>query len=94
MELYSAARTHLRRSEKSDFTTHIFNGHHGTIDHIFFSQEFYYRKRDRFGDFDYVRAFNDHVIDKDVGSAPSEPDVSDHGQLVAYFSYKKKKDTE
>ena len=38
VELYSAARAHLRRSEHSDFTTHIFNGHNGTIDHIFLSQ--------------------------------------------------------
>lgn len=87
VELYSAAKTHLRRSEKADFTTHIFNGHHGTIDHIFFSQEFYYRNRTRVGDLDYVRSFNDHVVDRDMPGAPSDPVASDHGQLVAYFSF-------
>lgn len=89
VELHSAARTHLRRSEKADFTTHVYNGHHSTIDHIFFSQEFYYRNssKSRIGDLDYVRAFNDHVIDKDMPGAPKERDSSDHGQLVAYFSY-------
>jgi len=94
VELYSAARTHLRRSERSDFTTYIYNGHHCTIDHIFFSQEFYYRKPDRLGDLDYLRAFNDHLIDNSVHGAPYVPDVSDHGQLVAHFSYKKKKKSE
>ncbi len=87
VELYSAARAHLRRSEKADFTTHVFNGHHSTIDHIFLSREFYFRNRDRIGDLDYVRAFNDHVIDKDFPGAPRERDASDHGQLVAHFSF-------
>lgn len=87
VELYSAAQIHLRRSEKSDFTTHIYNGHHGTIDHIFLSQEFYYRNTKRLGDLDYMRAFNDHVVDGDFLGAPYESDASDHGQLVAYFSF-------
>lgn len=87
VELYSAARAHLRRSEHSDFTTHIYNGHYGTIDHIFLSQEFYYRNGRRIGELDYVRAFNDHLIDRDTLGAPSENDASDHGQLVAYFSF-------
>lgn len=87
VELYSAAKVHLRRSEKADFTTHIFNGHHGMIDHIFLSEQFYYRNRERLGDLDYVRAFNDHVIDKDFRGAPREDNASDHGQLVAYFSF-------
>lgn len=87
VELYSAARAHLRRSEHSDFTTHIFNGHYGTIDHIFMSQEFYYRNRGRVGDLDYVRAFNDHLVDRDAPGAPREKDASDHGQLVAHFSF-------
>lgn len=89
VEMYSAARAHLRRSETSDFTTHIFNGHHGTIDHIFFSQEFYYRNRgpSRIGDLDYVGVFNDHLVDRDMPGAPRAGDASDHGQLVAHFSF-------
>lgn len=87
VEMYSAAKTHLRRSEQAEFTTHIFNGHHSTLDHIFFSQEFYYRNGARIGDLDYVRSFNDHVVDRDMPGAPSDPGASDHGQLVAYFSF-------
>ena len=87
VELYSAAKTHLRRSETADFTTHIHNGHASAIDHIFLSQEFYYRNHRRLGDLDYVRAFNDHVIDSDFPGAPRARDASDHGQLVAYFSF-------
>lgn len=89
VELYSAARAHLRRSETSDFTTHIFNGHHGTIDHILLSQEFYYRNTgpSRVGDLDYVRVYNDHLVDQDMPGAPREGDASDHGQIVAFFSF-------
>lgn len=87
VELYSAAAIHLRRSERADFTTHVHNGHHNTIDHILLSQEFYYRNSRRIGDLDYMRAFNDHVVDGEFAGAPREPDASDHGQLVAYFSF-------
>ena len=72
--------------EQGDFTTHVYNGHHGTIDHIFFSQEFYHRNPDQIGDLDYVRAFNDHLVDKDMNGAPGDRAASDHGQVVAYFS--------
>ena len=88
VELYSAARVHLRRSERRDFTTHIYNGHHSAIDHIFFSQEFYYRNGQRVGDLDYVQLFNDHITDRDFVGAPRNSSASDHGQLVAYFSLK------
>ena len=40
VELYSAVRSHLRRTEHSSIHTHIFNGHYGTLDHVLISQEF------------------------------------------------------
>ncbi|MCH2165916.1 MAG: endonuclease/exonuclease/phosphatase family protein [Marinovum sp.] len=86
VELYSAARTHLRKSETANFTTHVYNGHHGALDHIFFSQEFYYRNKSRLGDLDYVRCFNDHLTDDGFFDAPYHSDASDHGQLMAYFT--------
>jgi predicted extracellular nuclease len=86
VELHSAARAHLRRSEKADFTTHIYNGHHGTLDHIFLSQEFFYRNGGRIGDLDYVQCFNDHVVDDAFYKTPIDYDASDHGQVVARFT--------
>jgi len=86
VELYSAARIHLRRTEHASLHTHIYNGHYGTIDHILVSQEFYFRNRDRIGDVLFVQSLNDHLTDDSVWGAPQLGDASDHGQLVARFS--------
>lgn len=86
VELYSAVRTHQRRTEHSSMYTHIYNGHYGTIDHILISQEFYYRNRDRIGDIEFVRAFNDHLTDDSLDGAPSIGSATDHGQLVVRLS--------
>ncbi|MBO6918389.1 MAG: endonuclease/exonuclease/phosphatase family protein [Rhizobiaceae bacterium] len=82
VELHHAARMHLRRSEHSDFYTHIHNGHYGTIDHVFVSQEFYYRAANRIGDVSYVTVFNDHLSDDSIQGAPSNRNASDHAQIV------------
>jgi predicted extracellular nuclease len=86
VELYSAARVHMRRSERDTVFTHIFNGEYGTLDHIFVSQEFYFRNPARLGDVAYVQCFNDHVTDSSLPGAPGLGDASDHGQLVAVLS--------
>ena len=86
VELYNAARLHMRRSERDTVFTHIFNGDYGALDHIFVSQEFYYRNPARIGDVDYVQCFNDHLTDNSLPGAPKLGDASDHGQLVAVLS--------
>jgi uncharacterized protein YegP (UPF0339 family)/endonuclease/exonuclease/phosphatase family metal-dependent hydrolase len=86
VELYSAVRSHLRRTEHSSIHTHIFNGHYGTIDHVLISQELYYRNTRRIGDVHFVEVFNDHLIDDSVQGAPSERSASDHGQVVVRCS--------
>ena len=86
VELYHAARVQQRRSEHSDLTTHIYNGEYGTLDHIFFSQEFYYRNPSAIGDLDYVQIFNDHLVDDSAPGVRRNRDASDHGQIVARFS--------
>ncbi len=86
VELYSAVRSHLRRTEHSSIYTHIYNGHYGTIDHILVSQEFYYRNPNRIGDINYVQVFNDHLVDFSIPGAPSVGPASDHGQVVVRFS--------
>jgi len=86
VELYSAVRSHLRRSEDASIYTHIYNGAYATIDHILVSQEFYYRNRDRIGDIHFVRCHNDHLTDDSLDGAPSLGPASDHGQLVARLS--------
>lgn len=87
VELYSAARAHMRRSEHASLYTHIFNGHYGTIDHILVSQEFYYRNKQRIGDIHTVTAYNDHLVDDSLdGAERLEKSVTDHGQLMARLS--------
>lgn len=86
VEMYSAARAHMRRSEHASIHTHIYNGHYGTIDHVLVSQEFYYRNRDRIGDIHFVQCFNDHLTDDSLQGAPGIGDASDHGQLVVRLS--------
>lgn len=86
VELYSAARSHLRRSEQSSFYTHVFNGYYSVLDHILISQEFFYRNPDRIGDINFVQVFNDHLTDNSISGAPSLGDASDHGQIVVRLS--------
>ena len=86
VEMYSAVRSHLRRTEHSSIYTHIFNGHYGTIDHVYVSQEFYYRNPTRIGDINFVQSFNDHLTDDSIRGAPSLGPASDHGQVAVRLS--------
>lgn len=86
VELYSAVRSHMRRTEHSSIYTHIWNGHYGTIDHVFVSQEFYYRNPTRLGDINFVQVFNDHLTDDSIQGSPSLGDASDHGQVAVRLS--------
>lgn len=86
VEMYSAIRTHLRRTEHSSIHTHVFNGHYDTLDHILVSQEFFYRNPSRIGDVTFARVYNDHLTDFSVSGAPSLGDASDHGQVVVRFA--------
>lgn len=86
VELYSAVRSHLRRAEQSSIYTHIYNGHYGTIDHVFVSQEFYYRNPTRLGDINFVQCFNDHLTDDSIHGAPPLGPASDHGQVAVRLS--------
>ncbi len=86
VEMYSAVRSHMRRTEHASIHTHVYNGHYGTIDHILVSQEFYYRNPLRVGDINYVQVFNDHLTDNSITGAPSLGDASDHGQVVVRLS--------
>ncbi|MEM8922611.1 MAG: endonuclease/exonuclease/phosphatase family protein [Actinomycetota bacterium] len=86
VEMYSAVRSHLRRTEHSSIYTHIWNGHYGTIDHVLVSQEFYYRNPTRIGDINFVQCFNDHLTDDSIKGAPGLGDGSDHGQVVVRLS--------
>lgn len=86
VEMYSAVRSHLRRTEHSSIHTHVFNGHYDTLDHILVSQEFFYRNPRRIGDVTFARVYNDHLTDSSVSGAPSLGDASDHGQVVVRFA--------
>ena len=83
VELHSAARIQLRRSEGVGFFTNIYNGHYSTIDHILVSQEFYYRNARAIGDVAFVRCLNDHLTDSSLTGAPGLGAASDHGQITA-----------
>lgn len=81
--LYSAFDIISQKSYKVDWPTHVHNGHYEELDHIYLSQEFYFRNRTRIGDLDYVHVLDDHLKDETLSKDQLPNWQSDHGQVVA-----------
>jgi endonuclease/exonuclease/phosphatase family metal-dependent hydrolase len=72
------------RGHRHDVTyTHVHNGRHETLDHILVSQEFMKPNRSHLGVVEYVREFNDHLVDSTMFRDPLPRHTSDHAQVVA-----------
>lgn len=72
------------RGHRHDVTyTHVHNGRHETLDHILVSQEFMKPNRAHLGVVEYVREFNDHLVDSTMFRDPLPRHTSDHAQVVA-----------
>lgn len=80
--LYSTAEMQARRSFRDVYFTHIFNGHHESLDHILLSEEFVDANPERIGRFEYLRVFNDHLVDNTLSDDEVPVWQSDHGQVV------------
>lgn len=81
--LYTAQQIQATESTRDTYFTHIFNGSYEALDHIMVSEEFYGRNPDRVGEVDYVRTFNDHIIDEMQSFDEITRTRSDHGMVVA-----------
>jgi endonuclease/exonuclease/phosphatase family metal-dependent hydrolase len=80
--LYSTADMQARRSFRDVFFTHIFNGHHESLDHVLLSEEFVEANPQRIGRFEYMRVLNDHLLDSTLSNDEIPVWQSDHGQVV------------
>lgn len=81
--LYNVKDLQSRVSLQDTYYTHIFNGRCESLDHIFVSNEFV-RANPRYrGYVEYVRVFNDHLIDETLSNEGVPITQSDHGQVVA-----------
>ncbi len=80
--LYSTYDIQARRSFRDVNYSQIHNGRYETLDHILVSQEFYRFNPNRIGEVNYLRFFNDHLIDETLSNDRPNRIVSDHGQLV------------
>ena len=80
--LYTAQQIQARESTRDTYFTHIFNGSYEALDHIMVSQEFFPLNPGRLGEVDYVRVFNDHIIDEMQSFDEIPRTRADHGQVV------------
>lgn len=89
--LYSTFDIISQKSFKKEWPTHIYNGHYEALDHIYVSQEFYFRNKNRIGNVDFVHILSDHLKDDTLSRDKLPKWKSDHGQVVATMSpYKKR----
>jgi endonuclease/exonuclease/phosphatase family metal-dependent hydrolase len=80
--LYTAADLQLKRSHRDVYYTHLHDGHHESLDHILLSEEFSPTNPKRIGFFEYMRVFNDHLIDQKLANEEIPIWQSDHGQVI------------
>jgi hypothetical protein len=86
--LYSTYALQLRQSSRDVYFTHIYNGSYEVLDHIFVSQEFIRSNPESIGHVEYMRLFNDYVIDRTLTKEDIPEWQSDHGQVLVSLSLK------
>jgi endonuclease/exonuclease/phosphatase family metal-dependent hydrolase len=83
--LYSCADIQVRRSFKDVYYTHLHNSHYESLDHILVSQEFVNENPKHVATVEYMRLYNDHLLDPALTEEKPEPWISDHGAALASF---------
>jgi endonuclease/exonuclease/phosphatase family metal-dependent hydrolase len=83
VHLYNVKDIQARQSYRDVYYTHLHNGHYDSLDHILVSQEFVRQNPKRLGYVEYVKVFNDHLIDETLSDDRVQYWQSDHGQVVA-----------
>ena len=77
-----------RQDDRDISFGHIYNGHHDTLDHILVSEEFFKLNPNAIGEVEYLRFFNDHLVDSTLTDMREDRTISDHGQVVATLRLK------
>jgi len=80
--LYSCGDLQVRKSYKDVYYTHLHDSHYESLDHIFVSQEFVNDNPRHLASIEYMRLYNDHLLDPALTDELPRPWVSDHGAVV------------
>jgi predicted extracellular nuclease len=80
--LYSTSDIERQRGYRDVYDTHIHDSHYDSLDHIFVSEEFYHHNPGSIGVVEYMRVFNDHLVDRLAWKVGQERSSSDHAQLL------------
>ena len=89
--LHSAEKLFVRKSARDMIYTSAFGGMFESIDQIFMSAHFQSESADHIGEIDYFSVLNDHLTDGSHPEAPYNKLASDHGQIMAHFTMRDKK---
>ena len=89
VHLYNVKDIQARQSYRDVYYTHLHNGHYDSLDHILVSQEFVRQNPQRLGYVEYVKVFNDHLIDQSLSDDRVPKWESDHGQVVTTIQLEK-----
>jgi len=81
--LYSCGDLQVRKSYKDVYYTHLHDSHYESLDHIFVSQEFVNENPNHLANVEYLRIYNDHLLDPSLTDEKPLPWVSDHAAVVA-----------
>jgi predicted extracellular nuclease len=87
--LYNVKDIQARQSYRDVYYTHLHNGHYDSLDHILVSEEFVRQNPRRLGYVEYVKVFNDHLIDETLSDDRIPFWESDHGQVTATIQLEK-----
>ena len=90
--LYHVKDIQARKALVDVYFTHIHNGFHEALDHIMVSEEFVKENHDGIAQVEYVRVFNDHLVDETLMDEDIPVWRSDHGQVVAVIEMKRGKE--
>ncbi len=89
--LYNVKDIQARQSYRDVYFTHIHNGHYESLDHILVSQEFVRQNPNHIGAVEYVKVFNDHLVDDTLTRDAIPCWKSDHGQVVATIEFRRRR---
>ncbi|MEI8094018.1 MAG: endonuclease/exonuclease/phosphatase family protein [Spirochaetales bacterium] len=90
--LYSCADLQARKSYKDVYYTHLHDSHYESLDHIYVSQEFVNENPAHIGFVEYMRLYNDHLLDPALTDEPAPVEISDHGQPLVCIRLREAKD--
>lgn len=80
--LTSCGDLQVRKSYKDVYYTHLHDSQYESLDHIFVSQEFVNENPRHLANVEYLRVYNDHLLDPSLTDEKPRPWVSDHGAVV------------